>query len=157
MFDVGPSELLLIVVVAVVVIGPKDLPRVLYKLGQVIGQAKSMARHFRTGVDAMIREAELEELQKQWAKENERIMAATAVPELDGVMRPLDDGQLPEAAAPLPPSGEAAADEAVADEPTGASEASAPAGVEAADARSSQPRLPLEGATDAARGGSSAS
>jgi len=120
MFDVGPSELLLIVVVAVVVIGPKDLPRALYKIGQVIGKAKGMARHFRTGVDAMIREAELDELQKQWAKENERIMAATAIPELngprrddpelDGVMTPLTDetGQPIDTAAPLPPIDEAA-------------------------------------------------
>ena len=77
MFDVAPSELLLIVIAAVVVIGPKDLPRALYKLGQVMGKARGMARHFRSGVDAMIREAELEELQKQWAKQNEQIMADT--------------------------------------------------------------------------------
>jgi len=110
MFDVGPSELLLIVVVAVVVIGPKDLPRALYKIGQVIGKAKSMARHFRTGVDAMIREAELDELQKQWASENERIMANTALTEPDGVMTPLTDesGQPVGAAAQLPAPGEAA-------------------------------------------------
>lgn len=77
MFDVAPSELLLIVIAAVVVIGPKELPRALYKLGQVMGKARGMARHFRSGVDAMIREAELEELQKQWAKQNEQIMADT--------------------------------------------------------------------------------
>lgn len=77
MFDVAPSELLLIVIAAIVVIGPKDLPRALYKLGQVLGKARGMARHFRSGVDAMIREAELEELQKQWAKQNEQIMADT--------------------------------------------------------------------------------
>jgi sec-independent protein translocase protein TatB len=80
MFGVDSSELLLIVVVAVVVIGPKDLPRALYKVGQIVGQARGMARHFRTGLDAMIREAELDELQKQWAKENERIMAAHPEP-----------------------------------------------------------------------------
>ncbi len=97
MFDVGPSEFLLILVVAIVVIGPKDLPRVLYKVGQVIGKAKGMARHFRTGVDAMIREAELEDLQKQWAQDNARIMAETALPDLGGVMKPLADetAQLP--------------------------------------------------------------
>ena len=77
MFDVAPSELLLIVIAAIVVIGPKDLPRALYKLGQVMGKARGMARHFRSGVDAMIREAELEDLQKQWAKQNEQIMADT--------------------------------------------------------------------------------
>ncbi|MBO9574776.1 MAG: twin-arginine translocase subunit TatB [Sphingobium sp.] len=75
MFGIDSTELLLIVIVAVVVIGPKDLPRALYKIGQVIGKARAMSRHFRSGLDAMIREAELEELQKQWDKENARIMA----------------------------------------------------------------------------------
>lgn len=74
MFDIGSTELLLIAIVAIVVIGPKDLPRALYKLGQVVGKARGMARHFRTGLDAMIREAEMEELEKKWAAENERIM-----------------------------------------------------------------------------------
>jgi sec-independent protein translocase protein TatB len=77
MFDIASTELLLIVVVAVIVIGPKDLPRALYKLGQVVGKARGMARHFRTGIDAMVREAELEELQKQWAKQNQEIMDRT--------------------------------------------------------------------------------
>ena len=76
MFDIGSSELLLIVIVAVVVIGPKDLPRALYKVGQLIGKAKAMSRHFRSGIDAMVREVELEEMEKKWAEENRRIMAA---------------------------------------------------------------------------------
>jgi sec-independent protein translocase protein TatB len=115
MFDIGSSELLLIVIVAIVVIGPKDLPRALYKLGQVIGKARGMARHFRGGVDAMIREAELEELQKQWAKENERIMAASQLPELGGTMTPLVDetvGQLPPPEADVPVA-DAALEEAI--------------------------------------------
>lgn len=74
MFDIGSSELLLIVIVAVVVIGPKDLPRALYKIGQIVGKARGMARHFRTGIDAMVREVELEELEKKWAAQNKRIM-----------------------------------------------------------------------------------
>jgi len=75
MFDIGSSELLLIVIVAVLVIGPKDLPRALYKVGQIVGKARGMARHFRTGLDAMVREAELEDLEKKWAEQNRRIMA----------------------------------------------------------------------------------
>lgn len=74
MFDIGSTELLLIVIVAVVVIGPKDLPRALYKVGQIVGKARGMARHFRTGIDAMVREVELEELEKKWAEQNRRIM-----------------------------------------------------------------------------------
>jgi sec-independent protein translocase protein TatB len=74
MFDVGYSELLIIGIVALVVIGPKDLPRVMRTVGQWVGRAKGMARHFRAGVDTMIREAELEEMEKKWREENERIM-----------------------------------------------------------------------------------
>lgn len=86
MFDIGSTELLLIAIVAIVVIGPKDLPRALYKLGQIVGKARGMARHFRTGIDAMVREAEMEELEKKWAAENERIMKQ--FPTADGA----DDG-----------------------------------------------------------------
>jgi len=92
MFGIDSVEFLIIIVVAVVVIGPKDLPRALYKIGQVVGKARAMARHFRTGLDSMIREAELEELQKQWDKENARIMAEH--PMVDSVMteKPLIEG-----------------------------------------------------------------
>ena len=138
MFDIGSSELLLIIVVAIVVIGPKDLPRALYKVGQVVGKARGMARHFRSGLDAMIREAELEELQKQWAKENERIMATTQTPDLGGTMKPLAD----ETAAQLPPPTESVSAEAEA----------APAPVPAG-----QPALPLDAPqTDPAKGSSAA-
>lgn len=152
MFDVGPSELLLIVVVAVVVIGPKDLPRALYKIGQVIGKAKGMARHFRTGIDAMIREAELEELQKQWAKENERIMAATAIPELDGVMKPLADQTVPAEALPVP--AETATPEAADDPEVAAQEQDVSGTVASAEAAPDQPSLPLDAPGDAPKGSS---
>lgn len=74
MMDIGSTELLMIIIVAIVVIGPKDLPRALYKVGQVIGKAKGMTRHFRSGIDAMVREVELEEMEKKWKADNERIM-----------------------------------------------------------------------------------
>lgn len=91
MFDIGSSELLLIVIVAIVVIGPKDLPRALYKVGQIVGKARGMARHFRTGIDAMVREVELQELEKKWAEQNKRIMAEHP-PEAE----PLEDHTAPE-------------------------------------------------------------
>lgn len=74
MFDIGYSELLLIAVVALVVIGPKDLPNVMRTVGNWVGRARGMARHFRSGIDTMMREAELEEMEKKWREENERIM-----------------------------------------------------------------------------------
>ena len=90
MFDIAPSEFLLVALVALVVIGPKDLPRVMRVFGNWVGRARAMTRHFRSGIDTMIREAELDEMQRHWAAENERIMrehpAPTSIPSL------LDDG-----------------------------------------------------------------
>ena len=74
MFDIGYSELLLIAVVALVVIGPKDLPKAMRTVGHFVGRARGMARHYRAGFDTMMREAELEEMEKKWRDENERIM-----------------------------------------------------------------------------------
>ena len=74
MFDVAPTELIVVAVVALLVIGPKDLPRALHQLGKWVGKARGMARHFRTGLDTMIREAELAEMEKKWAEDNARIM-----------------------------------------------------------------------------------
>jgi len=75
MFDVAPTELLLVAVVALVVIGPKDLPRAMRFVGQWIGRARGVARHFRSGIDEMIRQSELEDMEKKWAAENARIMS----------------------------------------------------------------------------------
>ena len=74
MFDIGATELLLIVIVAVVVIGPKDLPLALRTAGRWIGKIRKVSAHFRAGVDAMIREAEMEEMEKKWREQNEKIM-----------------------------------------------------------------------------------
>src|SRR5687768_14071931 len=74
MFGIDSAELLIIAVVALVVIGPKDLPRVMRTLGNFIGRARGMARHFRSGLDTMMREAELEDMEKKWKADNERIM-----------------------------------------------------------------------------------
>ena len=74
MFDVAPSEFLLVAIVALVVIGPKDLPKAMRLLGYWVGKARGVARQFRSGFDNMVREAELSEMEKKWAAENERIM-----------------------------------------------------------------------------------
>jgi sec-independent protein translocase protein TatB len=74
MFDIAPTELLLVAFVALVVIGPKDLPKAMRIVGYWVGRARGVARQFRSGFDAMVREAELEEMEKKWAAENERIM-----------------------------------------------------------------------------------
>ena len=75
MFDIGASELLMIVIVAVVVIGPKDLPRALRTAGKWIGKVRRTSNHFRAGIETMIREAEMEDMEKKWAEQNAKIMA----------------------------------------------------------------------------------
>ncbi len=86
MLDVGPSELLLIIIVAVIAIGPKELPGALRSVGKWIGQMRRVSAHFRTGFDAMIREAEMQDLEQKWAAQNAKIMAehpADAPPEAE--------------------------------------------------------------------------
>jgi len=74
MFDIAPTEFMLVAIVALVVIGPKDLPKAMRFLGFWIGRARGVARQFRSGFDSMMREAELQEMEKRWAEENGRIM-----------------------------------------------------------------------------------
>ena len=74
MFDVAPTELLLVAMVALIVIGPKDLPKAMRFVGYWVSRARGVARQFRSGFDSMVREAELQEMEKRWAEENARIM-----------------------------------------------------------------------------------
>ena len=74
MLDFNISEMAVVAVVALLVIGPKDLPKALRVLGYWVGKARGVARQFRAGFDEMVREAELAEMEKKWKAENERIM-----------------------------------------------------------------------------------
>ena len=98
MFDIGSPELLLVVVVAIVVIGPKDLPKAMRLAGYWIGRARGVMRQFRSGFDAMVREAELAEMEKKWAEENKRIMAAHPADEAEP-MAPASEAQVDSAPA----------------------------------------------------------
>ena len=75
MFGVDTSELLVVAVVALLFIGPKELPRVMMQIGRWIGKVRGYARHFTSGIENVIREAELEEMEKKWREENQRILA----------------------------------------------------------------------------------
>jgi len=70
-FDIGWSELLVIGVVALVFIGPKDLPRALRVAGYWFRKARTLSREFQNSVDQMIREAELDEMREQLKKATE--------------------------------------------------------------------------------------
>ena len=65
MFDIGWPELFIIAVVVLLVVGPKDLPKVLRTVGHLAGKAKRITQEFRTHVDDMVRESELDDVRKQ--------------------------------------------------------------------------------------------
>ena len=75
MFGIDSSELLIVAVAALIFIGPKDLPRVMMTVGRWVGRARGYARHFTAGIENIVREAELEEMEKKWREDNARIMA----------------------------------------------------------------------------------
>ena len=74
MFGVDSTEFAIVAILALIFIGPKDLPKVMRTIGYWVGRVRGMARHFTAGMETMMREAELEEMEKRWREENERIM-----------------------------------------------------------------------------------
>ena len=63
--EIGTSEVLIIAAIALIVVGPKDLPVLLRKFGQFVGRMRSMASDFRASFDDMARQSELDELRKE--------------------------------------------------------------------------------------------
>ncbi|MCS6780994.1 MAG: Sec-independent protein translocase protein TatB [Geminicoccaceae bacterium] len=96
MLDLGWSEMLVILVVALIVIGPKDLPKVARQIGRWTGKARAMAREFQRSFDDMAREAELEEIKANLQKMNPHSITQTIREtvdpkgELDELARKLD-------------------------------------------------------------------
>src|SRR5215207_4342118 len=102
MFGVDTSEVLIVAVLALIVIGPKELPTAMRAVGRWVGKIRGMARHFTSGIETMIREAELEEMEKRWRDENERIMRDFPTV-IDAEGQPAgDQPQLPLAETPSP-------------------------------------------------------
>jgi sec-independent protein translocase protein TatB len=64
MFDIGWSELLVIAVVAIVVVGPKDLPKLMRSVGHYAGKLRRAATDFQRQFDEAMRESEVEEVRK---------------------------------------------------------------------------------------------
>lgn len=81
MFDIGWPELAVIAILAVIVIGPKDLPIVLRALGRWAGKARAMAREFRNGIEEMAKEAELDALRKTASGEADKPRLEPNAPE----------------------------------------------------------------------------
>ena len=112
MFGVDSTELAVVAILALIFIGPKDLPKVMRTVGYWVGRMRGMARHFTAGLENMVREAELEEMEKRWREENDRIMRefptvidvepAATVPALPTEAPLADQPQLPLIEAPPP-------------------------------------------------------
>ena len=83
----GFSEFLLIAIVALVVVGPKDLPMMMRRLGQFVGKAKSMARDFQSAFEDIAKQTELDELRK----EIEQLKKDNAVTDAQKALQDVED------------------------------------------------------------------
>ena len=63
--DLSPTHIFIVLIVALVVVGPKDLPALLRKVGKFIGKMRGMANEFRASFDEMARQSELDDLRKE--------------------------------------------------------------------------------------------
>ena len=121
MLDVAPTEFLLVAFIALVVIGPKDLPKAMRVLGYWVGRARGVARQFRSGFDEMVREAELADMEQKWAAENERIMrehptSSIGLTASDSAAPPAENETSPDNPSDESTSGEAPAQPSLFDE-----------------------------------------
>lgn len=111
MFDIGTGELLLILVVAVLVIRPKDLPLAARTLGRWIGKARRMRATFTAGIDNFVQQSEIGDLESDWDRrratilkdltEREGTSSNSALPNSDA---PADQGTIQSPSAETPPS-----------------------------------------------------
>ncbi|MCF8474468.1 MAG: Sec-independent protein translocase protein TatB [Emcibacter sp.] len=68
MFDIGMMEMFVIVVLAIIVVGPKDLPKLLRSIGQIISKIRSMGHEFQSSIKKIADEVELEEVTQKLNK-----------------------------------------------------------------------------------------
>lgn len=65
MFDIGWTEIVTIGILAILIIGPKDLPKAMRTIARYVGKARAMMREFQANLDDMIKDSELEEVKNQ--------------------------------------------------------------------------------------------
>src|SRR5580698_1429983 len=101
--DFSWTHILILLVVALVVVGPKDLPRLMHMLGQWAGKARRMANEFKKSFDDMARQEELDKLRLEL---DELRKTQINVPDLNQPIGDLDLPPIQDAKAPEPRSGE---------------------------------------------------
>ena len=87
---IGGSELIIIAIVALVVVGPKDLPKLLRQLGRFVGKMRSMADDFRASFDDMARQSELDEVRKEVEALRSTNPASNVLSDVNNQMRAID-------------------------------------------------------------------
>jgi sec-independent protein translocase protein TatB len=106
-FGFGYTEMFVVAVVAIIVIGPKDLPRVLRGLGKTVAKMRGMAREFQGHLDSAMKEAGIDEVKKEFdnIKNSANIIDPVKKSTVDEVKKQEDDfkklfGEVPDADAP---------------------------------------------------------
>ncbi len=74
MFDLSIWEIAIVAIVAVLVVGPRELPRALATAGKWLRKFRSISHSLRSGLDDIIRETEMKEMEGKWAQQNKQIM-----------------------------------------------------------------------------------
>lgn len=108
-FGFGYTEMFVVAVVAIIVIGPKDLPRVLRAFGKTVAKMRGMAREFQGQLDTVMKEAGIDEVKKEFdnIKNSANIIEPVKKTAADDVKKQEDDfkklfGEVPAADAPKP-------------------------------------------------------
>lgn len=114
-FGIGYTEMFVVAVVAIIVIGPKDLPRVLRALGKTVAKMRGMAREFQGHLDGAMKEAGLDDVKKEFnnlksmgsgtiepVKKDNSAAAAAEVKKQEDDFKKLF-GEVPEEPKPSPP------------------------------------------------------
>lgn len=156
MFDIGWTEMLVIAIVMIVVVGPKDLPRMLRTFGKATSKMRSMAGEFRKQFDEALKEAELEDV-KTLASDMRKLNPAADIRKalnpmekaaadlkagVDAAMKPTakpDESATPAAATPVPAEPLKAGPDAMPGETAAAVAATAPATNGAAAPKAAKP------------------
>jgi sec-independent protein translocase protein TatB len=148
MFDIGWSELVVIGIVALIAIGPKELPAVLRTVGQWMGKVRRMAAEFQSQFQEAMREAEMADLKKQVDEVTSTMTQYTQFDPIDSVRKEVEslsaDPFAEHAAAAAPgaeaPAGETAPQETAA--PGGADAPQPAPAAGAAGAKAQEPQTP---------------
>lgn len=90
MLDLGFQEFILIAFVLLIVVGPKDLPKVLRSITGLVRKIKSMASDFHSGIDDLANEAELSDLRKEVSNINDKKLIGSEIEDLKGFQN-IDD------------------------------------------------------------------